>query len=233
MTTIADDPTTTTGTPTVSAADAATTDNTQQPRFDPFARWLDILGQNKANYVDVYIDVMQKYTGYMADIADLVTAMANATTAGSDKDHVNFNGTTISAKLNALRAQVENTPLFTSQLKGADALAEATAWAKELGLDPDKTVRVTGKDENGQETYGVFMDATPIVSMINALKNGNLDIPSYQAMQAAFDAQKQVIQNTVQVLAEKFSKANGNYDSYVKAASATLEQLLAILKGFL
>jgi len=213
---------------------ANTSDFTLTPSLDIFAKWLAILDGNKTNYVDVYTEVMQKYTEYMADIADLVTAMANATKPGNDKDHVNFDGDAIREKIFALVDKYNSTaPLFTSKLSGADGKAEAEKWAKELGLDPEKTVIATGKDANDQYTYSVIVDTTPLLSMANSLKNGNIDIPSYQAMQAAIDAQKQVIQNTVQVLAEKFSKANSNYDSYIKAASSSLQELLAMLNQFL
>lgn len=195
--------------------------------------WVNLIGAYKELYLDPYTKVIQTHTEFMAEIADLMTIIAKATTAGNDSNHVNVDFDTIKDKIDAIRNKYDGQPLVTVKTVGEGGRAEAEAWAAELGLNPDNTVQVVDKTDDGQVIYGVVMDMMPLQQMVEALKDGNIDIPTYQAMQAAIDSEKAVLQNTVQVLAEKFSRANANFDSLIKVLSSLLAEWSQIMRAFL
>jgi len=185
------------------------------------------------NYINIYVNVMQKYTDYVGEIADLKTLISKSSTAsGSDK--IVFDAGPIFAKIAEIEAKFNSidNAMYVAHETGAAGYAECVKWAKELGLNPDAVIVCVGDDKaNGQ--YFIQADLSPLFQIRESIKNGEMPTNLYQQMAAGIDIQVQKVNNTIQKLAEKYSNANANMDSLMKMLSNILAELQRILAQML
>lgn len=199
------------------------------------------IGQIGEEYLEVYENVVGKYTEFYTDFSDILSQMGGwISPGGKDGNQVKLN---VDALVNALeklktkhKLPYQNAVLFPSQSEGSGitGVSErkvAEQWAKELGL-PDSCVQLF----NGK--YVVVVDLTPIEAMIRdtrALGKGEVEIDNakFQAWQAGFKAQEENLKNTLQTLTQKYSSANSLYDNLVKVLSSTISSCLETAKSFL
>ncbi|MET3106705.1 type III secretion system IpaD/SipD/SspD family effector [Oxalobacteraceae bacterium GrIS 2.11] len=178
------------------------------------------------NYISPYTAAVQLYTKFMADIADLMTIVSGSSHANSDSNYINFGTESTVLKIDAISKKYDmlKNPLYSSKAVGEAGKAEANRWAEEFGLDPAKCVQEI-KGDGGESSYVVIVDLSPLATMQLSLKNGKLSIQEYQQMMAALDGQKQILQSTVQVLTEKYGRANANLDSMFRLISGIIADL--------
>lgn len=199
------------------------------------------IGQIGKDYLEVYEDVVGKYTEFYTDFSDILSRMGSwISPGGNDGNQVKLNVDELLNALNSLKNNYsldnKKSVLFPAQaesgeITGVSDESVAKQWAKELGL-PDSCV----KNVNGK--YVVVVDLTPINAMIrdtSALGNGEVEIDNakFQAWQAGFKAQEENLKNTLQTLTQKYSNANSLYDNLVKVLSSTMSSCLETAKSFL
>ncbi|MGL5266007.1 MAG: type III secretion system needle tip protein SctA [Plesiomonas shigelloides] len=199
------------------------------------------IGQIGEEYLEVYENVVGKYTEFYTDFSDILSQMGGwISPGGKDGNQVKLN---VDALVNALKTLTskytlpnQNAVLFPSQSEGSGITGVsdrkvAEQWAKELGLPDSCVQQVNGK-------YVVVVDLTPINAMIrdtSALGKGEVEIDNakFQAWQAGFKAQEENLKNTLQTLTQKYSSANSLYDNLVKVLSSTISSCLETAKSFL
>lgn len=199
------------------------------------------IGQIGEEYLEVYENVVGKYTEFYTDFSDILSQMGGwISPGGKDGNQVKLNVGALVNALEKLRDQhqlpYQNAVLFPSQSEGAGITGvsdrkAAEQWAKELGLPDFCVQRFNGK-------YFVVVDLTPIEAMIRdtqALGEGAVEIDNakFQAWQAGFKAQEENLKNTLQTLTQKYSSANSLYDNLVKVLSSTISSCLETAKSFL
>lgn len=195
----------------------------------------DLIAAMKDNYVAVYAQAMEKYSRYFSGISDLVSLIGKSVKAGPDNTMI-VDFPTILAAMKALESSfnLKENALFVSTLTDDAAQAEATHWAIEMGLNPANCVR-GAKNEDGSMSYFVTVDSGPITAMITSTsgKKSPLTVQEFQAWQAGFDAQKNIIQTTVSVIAEKYGQANDSLNNMVKLFASITAAFWEAYKSFL
>ncbi len=195
----------------------------------------------KKNVIDVYAKVMQKYTDYVNQLAELKSVITAASKPGQSSGMINVDFNAITEKIGDIEKNFSfDNPIFVSQKTGAEGEAEARRWAEELGLDPDKVVIPSGGKDG---TYQINVDLTPlktigttVTSVSGGGQNGivkkDIDANRYQALISAVDGQIQTPFNQVQVIGEKFGRQNTQMNSlfqFVTGAASQLTQTLSTM----
>ncbi|KAB7715311.1 IpaD/SipD/SspD family type III secretion system needle tip protein [Plesiomonas shigelloides] len=206
------------------------------------------IGQIGEEYLEVYENVVGKYTEFYTDFSDILSQMGGwISPGGKDGNQVKLNVKSLLDALNALQTAYtlpkQSAVLFPSQtggngITGVSDRKVAEQWAEELGLP--KSCVIDSDPPNGK--FVVVVDLTPINAMIRDLDalgkpddlgNVELDNAKFQAWQAGFKAQEENLKNTLQTLTQKYSSANSLYDNLVKVLSSTISSCLETAKSFL
>lgn len=180
----------------------------------------DAIGSMGENYLDPFQEAVEVYASFYSDFSEAIASLKNYIKADDDK--IVFDGEGFAAELSAVTNKYKGD---SGVLYRASSPEEARAWAKEMGLDPDKCV--VGKT--------VRIDLSPIDKLIaDTKKNKNVTLNSAQwaAYQSSVDIVKDSVQTSMQSLTQKYSNANSTFDNLVKILSSTISQLLESDKSF-
>ena len=192
----------------------------------------------EGEYLDVYQEAATQYAEFYSDFSDFMSKMNTYISAKDDKTVLNSQQFLADLKVLQDKYPVPglNTTLYPVQngelpIKGSTE-AECNAWAKELGLDPEKCVSPLGDG-----TYIVHIDVEPlnkIESSIPATSIPEMECNSAQwaAWQSGVDLQKESIQVSMQTITQKYANANATFDNLVKILSSTISALLECDKSF-
>ena len=197
--------------------------------------WLEFIQSLINNFINPYISAVQKYTAYLKDITDLESFISQKISAsGDDKLPVNIDCAAIKDKISALidKYSIPNPAgsLFTSTATGIDGKNQALKWAAEFGMDPSMVCQtVDGK-------WAVKVDLSQLTQIFNTFsdRSGNkFDIPTYNQIITAKDAQVQTIKNTMQALTEKYSRAFATMNNITTLFSSTCKSTYDTLSAYL
>ncbi|KML40117.1 hypothetical protein VL15_38310 [Burkholderia cepacia] len=196
----------------------------------------EAIGDIESNYLDDYFTAMEGYLEFFEAFTNVVSELGGDVKMDSDSNYVDFN---IGSLINDLNGLIKNVNDGTLGVLGTfDSKSDADAFAKALGL-PSSCV----SDEGG--SYEVKVDITPLTEMVgdltslesNSTSIGNgdykVDTAAFQAWEDGFDAQKDQVQNSVQVLSQKCNQANSIFDNLVKVLSSTITSMADTDKTFL
>lgn len=107
---------------------------------------------------------------------------------------------------------------------------EALAWAKAMGISPDRVVR----QPSG---WVVMIDVGPLQEMWKSMASQGdsirWDSAKFQAWQTGFNTQEAEMKNYLQVATSKYSNANAYHDNFIKIMSSQLSQFAEMLKAYL
>jgi hypothetical protein len=89
-------------------------------------------------------------------------------------------------------------------------------------------------DKNGGDVVQGFARYQQYLAELSGAADQNIDLASYNAMLAALDANKTIMQNfSAQILPEKMVKANGQWESMRKLQSAVADQLFQLMDSLM
>ncbi|HCR3982710.1 TPA: IpaD/SipD/SspD family type III secretion system needle tip protein [Kluyvera ascorbata] len=173
------------------------------------------------NYLDVFQKAVEVYASFYADFSDVMANLKKYISV--DDEDIKFNGRGFAAELKTV---IDKYSGDAGILYSASSPEEAKAWAKEMGLDPDKCV-----DGNN-----VRIDLSSVrklyTSSYNDYNNKTLNSAQWAAYQSSVDIVKDSVQTGMQSLTQKYSNANSTFDNLVKILSSTISQLLESDKSF-
>ena len=234
-------------TTSVSKADATGKSDTPIPFCDDLAK---IIRDMQTNYVDRFATSMAKYTEFLADISKLKSALSACTTTSGEAGKMTVDFDRFSTELGIIIQKYNSVVydeyrpdlivgpgggvLYTAPNAGETGKADAEAMAKQLGLSPSSVKQVCGQ-------YVVAIDISPLsdimISMFSKCdpEQGRTMVVltmgqgEYDSWLTGATSQFQTIENTSQVLAERFSRANSNLDSLYKMLSSVISDITNIL----
>lgn len=190
------------------------------------------IGAMRENYLDVFQNAVQKYAAFFDELTKLLAKFGQYISADGDKTVVN--GKDFYTLCNNLVEKYSLTKDATLLYSGSSD--DCNAWAKQMGLDPDKCVVYT----NGK--YSVRIDTSPLKALTDEVyklkwtsnsPNVKLNSAQFAALQSAIDMQKDTIQNAMQTITQKYSNANSTFENLIKILSSTITSLLDTDKSFL
>lgn len=172
------------------------------------------------NYLDIFQIAVEKLAKFYADFSQAIGSLKEYFSADGDKIVLNKEG--FDGKL------IEVYKKYVGKagvLYSASSNDEAKAWAKEMGLDPDKYV-----SENV-----VRIDLSVLQDFRSSMQKGpeKFNTAQWAAYQSSVDILKDSVQTSMQSLTQKYSNANSTFDNLVKVLSSTISQLLDSDKSFL
>lgn len=177
------------------------------------------------NYIDVFQNAVEEYSKFFGELIDAFGQFAGFYKPGSKDGCTAVDTLKMIDLINDVIAKYAPVALFTGGKE------ECLAWCKELGLDPDKSLR------GGPDVFTVEMDTSPldeINSILGKFKEpSNLNSAQFSALQSGMDMQKDAVQNALQTVTQKYSNANSTFDNLVKVLSSTITSLLDSDKSFL
>lgn len=180
----------------------------------------DAIASMGENYLDIFQEAVEMFASFYADFSEAIASLKNYIKADGDK--IVFDGRGFAAEL---RSVINKYSGDAGILYSASSVEEAQAWAKEMGLDPDKCVDGTNVRINLSSIQKLADDT---------YKNNNVTLNSAQwaAYQSSVDIVKDSVQTSMQSLTQKYSNANSTFDNLVKILSSTISQLLESDKSF-
>ncbi len=217
----------------------------------PFCDDLAVIIRNmQDNYVDSFATAMAKYTEFLGDISKLKSALSACTTTSGEAGKMTVDFDKFSTELGLIIQKynyaeydqyrpdmiigVGGGVLYTAPDAGDAGKADAEAMAKQLGLNPSCVKQVCGQ-------YIVALDLTPLSEIMSSIykkcdpDNGRTVVVltmgqgEYDSWFTGATSQFQTIENTAQVLAERFSRANSNLDSLYKMLSSVISDITNML----
>ncbi|MFP2423889.1 IpaD/SipD/SspD family type III secretion system needle tip protein [Pseudescherichia vulneris] len=181
----------------------------------------DTIASMGENYLDVFQDAVEAYASFYADFSDAMANLKKYITV--DDEDIKFDGRGFAAELKTV---IDKYSGDAGILYSASSPEEAKAWAKEMGLDPDKCV-------NGND---VRIDLSSVKKLQSSsysdYNNKKLNSAQWAAYQSSVDITKDSVQTDMQSLTQKYSNANSTFDNLVKILSSTISQLLDSDKSF-
>lgn len=192
----------------------------------------------EGEYLDVYQEAATQYAEFYSDFSDFMSKMNTYISAKDDKTVLNSQQFLADLKVLQDKYPVPglNTTLYPVQngelpIKGSTE-AECNAWAKELGLDPEKCVSPLGDG-----TYIVHIDVEPLNKIESSIPPTSIpemecNSAQWAAWQSGVDLQKESIQVSMQTITQKYANANSTFDNLVKILSSTISALLECDKSF-
>ncbi|MFP2240074.1 IpaD/SipD/SspD family type III secretion system needle tip protein [Pseudescherichia vulneris] len=173
------------------------------------------------NYLDVFQEAVEAYASFYADFSDVMANLKKYITV--DDEDIKFDGRGFAAELKTV---IDKYSGDAGILYRASSPEEAKAWAKEMGLDPDKCVK--GND--------VRIDLSSVKKLQSSsysdYNNKKLNSAQWAAYQSSVDITKDSVQTGMQSMTQKYSNANSTFDNLVKILSSTISQLLDSDKSF-
>jgi invasin D len=202
---------------------------------DFFDKLLELIYLIKNGYLAGYEHIIKAYSDFFADFNAEVTAkLQEWIQGGSDGKEVNLNAGEIRFALLDLINKYSVAPagvLFPAPGMPGASKEEAEKWLEALGL-PASCLK-----DNGDGTFSVMMDLTPLRIMMDSLPSGEWwitwDTARFQAWQTGFRAQEESMKNMLQSLTQKYSNANSYHDNFNKTLSSHLNQYADMLKAML
>jgi len=223
-----------TANPTTSIAGADGDPSDPAPQSAVLNGWLDFIRSLTDNYMNPYTEAVRKYTAFLTDVTNLEAYISQRIqSSGDDKQPVAINCAEIKAKIEDLIAKYslpqDAGSLFTSTATGTDGQNQALEWAAEFGLDSSAVTRTS----DGKWT--VRMDLNPFMQIANVFNRSgtNFDIPTYNQIITAKDAQVQTIKNTMQVLTEKYSRAFATSNNITTLFSSICKSTFDMMASYL
>lgn len=188
------------------------------------------IGSMDKDYIKVYEDIVQRYTDMFGEFSDLMGNITSLLKVSTDKNGVQtfqFDDKALKDVTNLITKYEGSAGILYSAPNGPNPKAEADKWAKQLGLDPDKFVKlVDGK-------WCVKMDISPLTNIKQSLqdaKGASLSTFEYQSWRSGFDAQGDRLKTALQTLTSKYGSANGNFDTVVKLLSSMITSMSELLR---
>lgn len=172
------------------------------------------------NYLDVFQEAVEVFASFYSDFSEAIASLKKYIKADGDK--MVFDGRGFAAELKTV---IDKYSGDAGVLYHASSVDEAKAWAREMGLDPDKCVDGTNVRIDLSSVQKLYTDT---------YQNNNVTLNSAQwaSYQSSVDVVKDSVQTSMQSLTQKYSNANSTFDNLVKVLSSTISQLLESDKSF-
>lgn len=181
----------------------------------------DAIAAMGEGYLDIFQEAVEAYASFYADFSEVMANLKKYITV--DDEDIKFDGRGFAAELQTV---IDKYSGDAGILFSGSSPEEAKAWAKEMGLDPDKCV-----DGNN-----VRIDLSSVKNLKNSsyndYNNKKLNSAQWAAYQSSVDIVKDSVQTGMQSLTQKYSNANSTFDNLVKILSSTISQLLESDKSF-
>ena len=180
---------------------------------------VQVIRDTQTNYLDYFEKAAKAYGEFFKDVSNLQGELSKHIKVEEDGKKV-----TIDPQFKDSIEQV---------IKKWDALPIATfddpkvaeEWATKLGMDPAKTVHKNG------DKYELRVDTSPLKQMMDDFPPGQMDMVNYDAWKKGFDAQIETIKTNVQLVTEKYSRANSMVDNMVKLLTSAISALFEASKA--
>lgn len=160
----------------------------------------------KEEYLDVYADLMLKYTKmYEAYNTHVQGAATNAVSTGSDGNNVKFDSSVMKKGYDDFRSEINGIDL--GSVKNWDELTAKERKSAETTLAPAFKVNDSGKIDFNLEQYS----AAP--NYPSGISDGKVSTASYQAWLASFNAGGSALQSNMQAFAQRYNSVNSIFDN--------------------
>lgn len=181
----------------------------------------DAIAAMGEGYLDIFQEAVEAYASFYADFSEVMANLKKYITV--DDEDIKFGGRGFAAELQTV---IDKYSGDAGILFSGSSPEEAKAWAKEMGLDPDKCV-----DGNN---FRIDLSSVKNLknSSYNDYNNKKLNSAQWAAYQSSVDIVKDSVQTGMQSLTQKYSNANSTFDNLVKILSSTISQLLESDKSF-
>ncbi|WP_067700190.1 IpaD/SipD/SspD family type III secretion system needle tip protein [Erwinia sp. ErVv1] len=199
----------------------------------------DSIGAMGEDYLDVFQQAVEKNAEFYSDFSDFMSKLSQFIKADGDKTILKTAAfaAELDKLINKYKVPSSATTLYPVQsgnaVIGGDK-EECEAWAKEMGLNSDKSVT-----RLADGSYIVHIDVLPLENIKKTLpgyshswEDMKCNSAQWAAWQSGFDMQKDSIQTAMQTLTQKYSNANSTFDNLVKVLSGTISSLLESDKSF-
>lgn len=186
--------------------------------------WLRLavfIGEVKADYVDFYANLMQKYTEmYESFNKNVQKASSDAVSTGDDGNNISFDKNKMQDGYNAFQKDVDRLNQELGSVNGWDNMSEDQKNSMTITLEPAYKVDSNGKISFNMDQYNSVHNTSPA-----GIKDGKVSTASYQAWLATFNSAGNTFQSNMQSFAQRYTQANNNFDTLNKILSSAISTL--------